>query len=101
VVTWDGAEQLFLVEFGAFPRRVLSGDAVDVEAFELFEDHEDVLRKTRGRPNQQRFKIQVLQRYGGQCALCDSAVTERLHAAYLAGDAERGSSDPRQRPAAL
>jgi hypothetical protein len=39
--------------------------------------------------------MQVIQRYGGRCVLCDSAVEEWIHAAHLAGDAERGSSDPR------
>jgi HNH endonuclease len=75
--------------------RVTRGDDVDSEPFDLFENREDVFRKTRGRPNQQRFRIQVLQRYGGRCVLCDSGVSEWLHAAHLAGDAERGSSDPR------
>ena len=39
--------------------------------------------------------MQVVQRYGGQCAFCDSLVSEWLHAAHLVGDAEQGSSDPR------
>jgi putative restriction endonuclease len=95
VATWDDEEQLFLIEFGSLPVRVPRGDNVDSDPFALFEDRQEVFRKTRGRPNQQRFKMQVVQRYGGCCVLCDSAVTEWLHAAHLAGDAESGSSDPR------
>jgi hypothetical protein len=95
VATWDDDERLFLVEFGSLPVRVSRGDEVDDEDFDLFEDREEVFRKTRGRPNQQRFKIQVLQRYGGRCAVCDSDVAEWLHAAHLVSDAERGSNDPR------
>ena len=95
VVTSDDDEQLFLVEFGAAPVRVPRGNQVDPDPFQLFEDREEVFRQPRGRPNQQRFKMQVIQRYGGRCALCDSGVTEWIHAAHLAGDAESGSSDPR------
>ena len=95
VIDWDDAEDVFLVEFGPLPSNVVSGDAVDTEPFELFEDREDVFRRTRGRANQQRFKFQVTQRYGGQCAVCDSQVLEWLDAAHLVADAERGSSDPR------
>jgi putative restriction endonuclease len=62
---------------------------------ELFEDQADVFRRTRGRPNQQRSKMRVVQRYGGRCILCDSTVSEWLVAAHLVGDAEKGSNDPR------
>ena len=95
VVTWDDSQQLFLVEFGPLPVRLERGDKIDSTSFSLREDREDTFRKTRSRPNQQRFKIQVIQRYGGRCALCGSEVKEWLHAAHLAGDAERGSNDPR------
>jgi hypothetical protein len=95
VATWDDDECLFLIELGSLPVRVPRGDAVDADPFELFEDRQAASRQTRGRPNQQRFKMQVVQRYGGQCAICDSPVSEWLHAAHLAGDAEHGSSDPR------
>jgi PD-(D/E)XK nuclease superfamily len=62
---------------------------------ELFEDQADVFRRTRGRPNQQRSKMRVVQRYGGRCAICDRSVSEWLVAAHLVGDAEKGSNDPR------
>jgi putative restriction endonuclease len=95
VATWDDEDELFLIEFGPMPVRVIPGDQIDAEPFVLFESREEVFRRTRGRPNQQRFKMQVIQRYGASCVLCGSAVTEWLHAAHLVGDAERGSSDPR------
>jgi hypothetical protein len=95
VAAWDDEAKEFLVEFGPEPVRLPRGDQVDNDPFELFEDREGVFRRTRGRPNQQRFHLQVLQRYGPRCALCGSAVGEWLHAAHLAGDAERGASDPR------
>jgi putative restriction endonuclease len=94
VSTWDDDEQWFLIEFGPLPVRVPRGDTVDEEPFQLFDDRVKVFRQTRGRPNQQRFKMQVIQRYG-RCAFCESHVDEWLHAAHIAGDAESGSSDPR------
>jgi hypothetical protein len=95
VVTSDDFDRTFLIEFGPLPARVRRGDEVDDAAFSLFEDREEVMRETRGRPNQQRFRMQVVQRYGARCVLCDSDVKEWIHAAHIAGDAERGSSDPR------
>jgi putative restriction endonuclease len=54
-----------------------------------------VMRLVRGRRNQQRFKLEVLHRYGGQCALCDVAAPELVQAAHLVPDSDRGSRDPR------
>jgi hypothetical protein len=95
VTSWDDATREFLVEFGALPRDIPRGDQVDTAPFGLFEDREEVFRRTRGRPNQQRFKLQVMQRYGGSCAMCASAIPEVVDAAHLVPDADRGTSDPR------
>jgi putative restriction endonuclease len=92
VVTWDDNAQVALVEFGAAAVRVARGDAVDDEPFE---DDRHVERKTRGRPNQQRFKVQVIQRYGGACALCPVSALELISAAHLVPVSDKGSSDPR------
>lgn len=81
VATWDDDEQVALIEFGAAAVRVPSGDTVDAEPFELFEDQRRVIRRTRGRANQQRFKVQVIQRYGGASAFCrcpDQSAREAL-----------------------
>ena len=95
VATWDDDERLFLIEFGPSAPQVARGDAVDDEAFEPFEDQTKVIRKTRGRPNQQRFKLQVVQRYGGRCALCPIRALQLINAAHLIPDADGGTSDPR------
>ena len=95
VTNWDDATSMFLVEFGPLPRDIPRGDDVDTEPFEVFEDREDVFRRTRGRPNQQRFKLQVLQRYAGICAMCACAIPELIDAAHLVPNADRGTSDPR------
>jgi hypothetical protein len=79
VVTWDDDEKLFLIEFGPSAARVPRGDAVDSDPFEPFEDHKKVIRQTRGRPNQQRFKVQVIQRYGGHCSLCPIGAIELIN----------------------
>jgi hypothetical protein len=95
VATWDDDQKRFLLEFGAALARVERGDAVDEEPFELFEQRETVIRRTRGRPNQQRFKIQVIQRYGSQCTFCRISAWELVTAAHLVPNADGGTSDPR------
>jgi putative restriction endonuclease len=95
VVTWDDDEQLFLIEFGPAAAPVERGDAVDAKPFELFEDQRRILRRVRDRPNQQRFKVQVIQRYGGECAVCPIRALELINAAHFVPDADNGTSDPR------
>jgi putative restriction endonuclease len=95
VATWDDYEKLFLVEFGAAAIQVERGDAIDSEPFELFEDKQSRIRQIRARPNQQRFKIQVIQRYGAQCAFCRISAHELVTAAHLVPASDRGTSDPR------
>ncbi|CAN5881529.1 hypothetical protein BH24ACT15_BH24ACT15_05280 [soil metagenome] len=95
VATWDDAERIFLIEFGATATSVDRGDEVDNRPFELFEDKQTTLREVRGRPNQQRFKVQVVQRYGGQCAICPVGAAELITAAHLVPHADGGTSDPR------
>ncbi len=95
VATWDDEEELVLVEFGPSRAQVRRGNEIDVEAFDPHETVEQLARAVITRPNQQRFRIQVLQRYGGRCALCDVAALELITAAHLIPFREKGTSDPR------
>ena len=95
VATWDDEEELVLVEFGPLRAEVARGDEIDAEAFDPHETVEQSMRAVLTRPNQQRFRIQVLQRYGKRCALCDVATLELITAAHLIPFREEGTSDPR------
>jgi hypothetical protein len=94
ISAWDDEERLFLVEFAPAPVPRES-PPTDDQPFVMFEEHDEVMRLVRGRPNQQRFKLQVLHRYGGQCALREVTAPELVQAAHLVPDSDRGSSDPR------
>ena len=93
VENWDDQARQFLVTFAERPQ---DDDLVD---------HEEQFTATgaRGaaktlqvvRPHQQRFKFQVLKRYGGACALCDLALPELLEAAHLVPKGCNGVDDPR------
>lgn len=96
VAAWHDAERIFLVEFGAPPPMVQPAGAIDEQPFELFEERRRTDRTVRSRPNQQRFKLEALQRYGGcQCAVCSVRARELITAAHLVPDADGGTSDPR------
>lgn len=101
VSAWDDEDGLFLIEFAPVPATRPAPQSDDAEGFVLFEDRDEVMRLVRGRRNQQRFKLEVIRRYGGRCAFCDVDVSELIQAAHLVPDGPRGSSDPRKRPAAV
>ncbi|MDO8213371.1 HNH endonuclease [Conexibacter sp. CPCC 206217] len=97
VLTWDDTNRVCLLEFGPTLPRVRSSSEVETDdgPLELFEDVRRDLRLVRGRPNQQRFKIHVVRRYGAQCAICPVTAFELIHAAHLVPDARGGTGDPR------
>ena len=95
VSAWDDEDGLFLIEFTPVPATRQAPPSDDAEGFVLFEDRDEVMRLVRGRRNQQRFKLEVIRRYGGRCAFCDVDVSELVQAAHLVPDGSRGSSDPR------
>jgi putative restriction endonuclease len=94
---WDDQARTFLVSFGdTAPSQILSEDHSDDEPFSLeTQPHQRATRNVINRPDQRKFKFQVLQRYGSRCPLSGVAVTEMLDAAHLRPVADRGSSDPR------
>jgi hypothetical protein len=94
---WEDESHLFLVRFGeAPPERIIDRDRSEEEPFVLEGNRR---RKRRGavtvRPDQARFKIEVFRRYGPRCPLSGMAVPEMIEAAHLRGDADGGTSDPR------
>jgi putative restriction endonuclease len=45
------------------------------------------------RPGQQRFRFQVLAKYGSKCAVCEIAHPSLIKAAHICGKAQNGSDD--------
>lgn len=53
------------------------------------------LQNVRLRPNQHRFALEVVARYGGKCAVCDYSVRGIVTAAHLVPKKHSGSDDAR------
>jgi len=51
--------------------------------------------KTTIRPNQTRFRFEVMKRYGKRCAVCEITYPELLDAAHICPVEENGCDDPR------
>lgn len=92
---WEDASRLFLISFGERRPAILTADKQDEASFQLFGADHRVRREVTVRPGQQRFKFQVLQRYGPACAVCELRVPELLDAAHIGPKSAAGCDDPR------
>lgn len=94
---WAEASRVFLIKFGEeAPQEVEREDRSEEEPFRATGNRSRRVNRTvRERPDQQTFKLRVLQRYGPRCPLSGVAVVEMLDAAHLIPDAENGTADPR------
>ena len=92
---WDDESELFLVTFGDTPPSELLEESQEDQPFQLVEERRSSIREIAARQGQQRFKLQVFQRYGPRCAVCGMTVRELLEAAHIRPKRLRGSDDPR------
>ena len=92
---WDDDSRLFLVTFGDTPPSQKSPPPSDVDPFSLHDATGRRRREVFSRPRQQRFKFDVLKRYGPKCAVCEVNVVELLDAAHVCSKKESGTDDPR------
>jgi putative restriction endonuclease len=89
---WDDESAQVLVSFEAEPP---SAEPPEDEPFSVYGDREMRRSTVARRPNQQRFRMGVLKRYGCRCAMCDVAAPELIKAAHLVAHGKGGSDDPR------
>lgn len=92
---WDDASELFLILFQREPPEQLIVDSEDETQFRIFDERPIKHSPRKVRDNQARFRFQVIQRYGAQCALCHVAVNELLEAVHLVPKSASGTDDPR------
>src|SRR6266542_3841531 len=95
VVDSDDESEIFLVTFTdeVAPREAPRA-ALPETPFTLFDESVEQRRvEVAARPNQQRFKFEVMARYGAACAVCDIDVREVLDAVHLAEKRIKGSDD--------
>lgn len=97
IADWNDAQKMFLIEFGSvWPRQMMAGTERSGDGpFELFDDAQRRLRLAQTRPNQTRFKAEVIARYGGQCAVCPISARELMTAAHIVPVGIQGADDPR------
>src|SRR5262249_15322699 len=67
----------------------------DDKPFSLLEERSDRYSRAKQRPNQYRFRFDVLKRYGATCAVCNIQHSDLLQAAHLCPVEAGGSDDPR------
>jgi putative restriction endonuclease len=91
VTDWDDPSKLFLIEFGEGRPALVS----EPEELVLYGRASGVRRTVTSRPNQQRFRLNVLKRYGPTCAVCNVEALELLTAAHVVAVEKDGSDDPR------
>lgn len=95
---YDDEARQALIEFGEAPSVGPTGDSDDTD-----DDRSFTLRGVRAtrrafvrvRPNQWRFRFDVLKRYGTTCAVCSIRRPELLQAAHLCSVEDGGSDDAR------
>jgi|TARA_Y100000031_G_scaffold96805_1_gene106245 hypothetical protein len=92
VENWDDDGKLFLISFGEDQPQAPSVQEPD-EPFNLEDKSEGGTAKTKTRPNQQRFRFNVLQQYGHKCAVCSIKLPQLLIAAHIRGKEDKGSDD--------
>jgi putative restriction endonuclease len=91
VAEWNDDDALFLVTFSD---EVSDPTPSSPGTFKLLDDDPGKrLVAMRARPNQQRFKFDVLALYGSACAVCDLDVPEVLDAVHIVDKGKLGTDD--------
>ena len=92
VVDFDDENRQFLILFGKDEPKYQPPPSADMP-FALTGGQTPGKTTAKTRPGQQRFRFQVLSKYGCKCAVC--AITHRnlMKAAHICGKAHNGSDD--------
>jgi putative restriction endonuclease len=91
IVDWDDKEAIFLVLFGD-EAQAYQPPADPDAPFTLRSKQKQKYSRTKTRPNQKKFRFQVLSKYGIKCAVCDISDERLIHAAHIC-DKEFGGTD--------
>ena len=98
VTDFDDVNRMFLILFANgtdidAPPVYIDADAAS-EPFKLEDDNRQRKQATiLARMGQQRFRFQVLKKYGAKCAVCEISHPQLLKAAHIRGKANHGSDD--------
>lgn len=94
---WTDETRQFLFNYHpSAPETILDRDTSDDDPFQLTGNRRRrVERSAHVRPDQAKFKLKVIQRYGARCPLTGIRVPQMIEAAHLRPVPENGSDDPR------
>ena len=92
VVDFDDENRQFLIVFGEHEPEYQSAPSAEMP-FALTERAAPRRTTAKTRPGQQRFRFQVLAKYGGKCAVCEITHASLIKAAHICGKADNGSDD--------
>lgn len=90
----DLSGQVLIVFSESPPSTLVAADSPQ-QPFILRESRSAKSTSARVRPNQWRFRYDVLKRYGPSCAFCGLKVVELLQTAHICPVEDGGSDDPR------
>ena len=92
----DGAQSLLIAFSESEIPLQQEADSLDTDPFDLRDgSRKRRLQSALVRPNQWRFRFDVLKRYGARCAVCTITHPDMLDAAHLCPVAAGGSDDAR------
>jgi hypothetical protein len=92
VVDFDDENRQFLILFGERKPEYLSAPSPETP-FSLIGGSAPRKTMAKARPGQQRFRFQVLAKYGCKCAVCTITHPSLMKAAHICGKAQNGSDD--------
>ena len=95
VEDWEDESGIFLITVSSKQPERRPPEPAEATPFQLTESTKKQKRQVESRPGQQRFKFDVLRRYGPRCAVCELDIVELLDAGHIRPKKNRGSDDPR------
>jgi hypothetical protein len=92
VCDFDDENRQFLILFGESHPSYAPAENVD-DPFSLIEEPRRRTATVLARKGQQRFRFNVLAKYGSKCSVCEIRHPQLLKAAHVCGKSEKGSDD--------
>ena len=93
VCDYDDTNGQFLILFGEETPPAYSKAKKEDDLFRLMEEPRRKTAVILVRSGQQRFRFQVLAKYGNKCSVCDICHPLLVTAAHICGKSEQGSDD--------
>ena len=91
VINYNDTNKTFFISFSN--QKVFYEDIKAEQEFYLTSKEKEKFTKIKQRPNQQKFRFDLLKNYGSRCALCSINNEKLLAAAHIRSKDDQGSDD--------